>query len=122
MAVEGCIDVRPPGRGRRTRAATRVGRMAALLLVAATVLVGASLRSRPVQADTLPSQAGTTLYATWLDAASPSFSSVAVHLVNPGPGPATGTVSLAGGWSASFSLAPAAATYVGVPRGVIGGP
>ncbi len=76
----------------------------------------------PVAADTLPAAAGTTLYLAWADNASPGFIATAVHIVNPGGSPASGTVALPGLWSAGFSVEPGTATYVAVPRGVIGGP
>src|SRR5438105_1250872 len=100
----------------------RNSNLAALLALVITAGVAIHAATGTARADTLPAGAGTTLFVSWLDHASPGFTSVAVHIVDPGPQPATGTISIPGGWSGSFSVGPAAATYVSVPQGVIGGP
>lgn len=80
---------------------------------------------RPAHADTLgggASAAGPTWWFNWVDHASPGMTNDNIHIVNPNGSTASGTITVPGVWSARFSVGPAAATYVAVPYGVIGGP
>ena len=101
---------------------TRLGLRSALASLPIILLGGLAWYPTPAAADTLPAAADTALYLAWADNASPGFVATAIHIVNPGTGTASGSVTIPGVWSAPFSAGPGAATYVGVPRGVIGGP
>lgn len=69
-----------------------------------------------------PAAANTsTQYFTWYDRASPGMANDNVHLVNPGPGAASGCVYISGVAVQPFSLGANATTYAGFP-GLIGGP
>lgn len=67
-------------------------------------------------------RAATTLYFNWYDRQSAGMNVDNIHLVNPGPGSASGSVSLPGAASQAFSLAAGQEQYVSFPVGVIGGP
>ncbi len=67
-------------------------------------------------------QAATTSYFNWFDKASAGMVGDNIHIVNPGTAVATGSVSLSGAASLSFSVAGGAETYVTFPAGTIGGP
>ena len=67
-------------------------------------------------------KASTSLFFNWYDSASAGMSVDNVHLVNPGPGTATGTVSLPGASPLRFSIGPGQETYLSFPAGTIGGP
>jgi len=73
-------------------------------------------------AATPAAKASTSLFFNWYDSASAGMSVDNVHLVNPGPAAAAGTVSLPGAAPLAFSLAPGQETYVAFPAGTIGGP
>ncbi len=67
-------------------------------------------------------QASTTSYFNWFDKASPGMVADNIHLVNPGVGMATGSVSVPGAGSIGFNVEAGAETYVTFPAGSIGGP
>lgn len=68
-----------------------------------------------------PALAAATSYLAWYDLASPGMTGDNIHIVNAGPAPVNGTVTLLGGPSATFAIAGGAEwfTNLGV---TIGGP
>jgi DsbC/DsbD-like thiol-disulfide interchange protein len=67
-----------------------------------------------------PAQAATTSYFNWYDKASPGMYNDNIHLLNPGTGSVSVTVTVPGGTQTVTVLA-GQETYVNFP-GVIGGP
>jgi uncharacterized protein YvpB len=65
-------------------------------------------------------RAASSLLFNWYDRASPGMDNDNVHVLNPGPGTATGSATM-GGSSKAFSLGPGEQTLLGWPGG-IGGP
>jgi hypothetical protein len=68
------------------------------------------------------SQAANTLYIPWFDKATPGMVGDNIHVLNPGAGSASVTVSLPGHPNVVFALPGGAETYVTFPFGSIGGP
>lgn len=93
-----------------------------VLLSFALVLAMPATTARADILGTASTAAATTSYFNWVDDTSPGMGGDAIHILDPGTQPASGTVGIPGGWSASFSVAAGANTYVSVPQGVIGGP
>ena len=66
--------------------------------------------------------AATASYFSWFDKASAGMVADNIHLLNPGAGAASVTVSLPGGKAQTVSVGPGAEAYVTFPAGTIGGP
>ena len=68
------------------------------------------------------SQAQATDYINWFDRASPGMVADNIHIVNPGVGAATVSVSLPGAPTVNATVGPGGESYVTFPKGTIGGP
>src|SRR5258708_21233397 len=76
-----------------------------------TMLNGGGFNETPAQT---ASAAATTLYMSYYDLATPGFTTDWIHLFNPGPAPASGTVSAGGTspFSQPFSLSPGVDQFI----------
>src|SRR5437588_1281 len=92
----------------------RNSNLAALLALVITAGVA-------IHAATGTAQATTDAWFNWYDEASPGFTADNIHVVNPGPTAASGTLSLPGHPDVSFSLAPGSGSVYSF-NGTIGGP
>ena len=63
-----------------------------------------------------------TWYFDWYDFASPGVNADTIHITNPGSVTATGTISMPGAASISFSVTAGQNAYFTFPYGTIGGP
>ncbi len=68
------------------------------------------------------SEAPTTGHLMWFDRATPGMLADNIHLLNTSASTATGTITLPGATSVSFSLAPGQEEHFSFPAGHIGGP
>lgn len=84
------------------------------------VVFGQSFNEVPART---AADASAVSYFNWYDSSSPGMSVDNIHLLNPGSGVATGSVSIQGGPSITFSLVgDGGETYLAFPTGTLGGP